>query len=704
MPVTKEIEMKGIGSRVLAGLSLMAMLYATAATAWEDYPGFQGPGHAGIAIGDFDGNGKLEAAVTGNAVYEYSGSSELIGTLAADGSGKLDMRSMTMLPTTLAGGLVLAPREGSADRLAAVASEGTQILIFGGVPLRVLRVIEAPFVRQVYAITDVDGDGNPDIVATANATAWGSEQFPVVLDYASGAIKWMGAEPVSSIGVLQIEGAATKKLILGGTPGRVIDGASHAVEWTYAAGFGNRIVVGRFAANPSVATFASTSRWTERVQVFRAQPYSRLAEFPVIEVGAVATMQLTPGGGDQIAVGGLQAPGVVVYDPRTGQPALTVSRPESGVDAIAVGDLDGDGRMELVYGSGLFSSGKDVLRAVDLGTRGDDYTRDDEIGPHTAVARGDIAGGGSDQVVYLTRASDSGYGGSNVHVLDATSGKRLRSRRDALYFSWTSGPPSVAIAQMDGDAQQEIVIATNSSDGGVVAVLDGVTLQDQWRVSVCCNPSGLAVLDVNADGVPDVVTTNAGRVVVLDGRNGTLLWQSVTLYGNTPPSVAAFRTADGTPRVVVARGAALYVFDMGSQLLVSSAKTTAGLVGLRQWGDGTDCRLGALDEAAVVTIHRCDDLLPVGQYLMPEGTVFFRPANAQANRFVAASGAYLYEVGADGNALPLAGAMGYRLGAGNQGVLRADPDGQHFDLVIGSDYMVTRVRVGLDAMFANGFD
>ena len=230
--------------------------------------------------------------------------------------------------------------------------------------------------------------------------------------------------------------------------------------------------------------------------------------------------------------------------------------------------------------------------------------------------------------------------------------------------------------------------------GGYGSVFDGASIR------------ALTTIDANGDGTPDVlVATSAARVVVLDGRNGTVLWQSVTLTGSTPPSIVALRTSAGAPRVAVARGAGLYVFDLATHLLAASTKTAAGVIGLAQWGgDGAACRLGALDAAAVVSIHRCDSLDLDGQRLMPEGTVFFRPADAQASRFIAASGARLYEVAPDGTATTMSGTLGNQLGAGNNGLLVPQPDKQHFDLVIGSDYMVTRRLIGLDAMFANGFD
>lgn len=699
------MEMKWI---LTIGLVAAMTVHGVAAHAWDEYPGFSSPGHAGIAIGDFDGDGTLEAAITGTSGNHYS-SSQLLAVLGADVTGQLGIRVMSMLMTPLTGPMIAAPREGAADRLAVVAGDGSANLVafLGDVPLRIVRTIQAPLVRRVVAIADVDADGRLDIVALAAPSMWG-DAFPTVLDYETGAIKWTGPDPVTGVGVAQLDGDAALELILSGTPGRIVDGATHAVEWAWPSGFGSKILVGRFGADANVG-FATMSPWSSVVQIFRSQPYSPVSEIATGQIAAAAVVQLSPGGADQIAVDNDQWGDVVVYDPRTGQRLVSIPNDSHGMSALAAGDLDGDGHVEIVFGAGLNSSGTDVLRAVDLDTLVDDYRRNDEIGPHSALARGDLQGGGADQVAYLTARSNSGYDGSNLYVLDAASGKRLRMRSNVV-DSWSGIAPRVALAQLDGDAQQEIIVAGGHLYAGLVIALDGVSLADQWRTGGYGSVFGdtairdLATIDANGDGTPDVVVaTAASRLVVLDGRDGSVLWQSITLNGSTAPSVAVFRSATGDPRVAIARGAGLYVFDLTSHLLVATAKTAMDVIGVTQWGQGEACRIAALDETAKVTIHRCDTLASEGQRQLPAGSVFFRPLDEHGDRFIAASGAYLHEVAPDGTSIPMAGPLGNELGAGNLGIV-SQPDPQHVEVLIGSDYLVTRRLLGFDAMFANSFD
>lgn len=688
----------------LIGAVLLAGLHTMAAKGWDDYPGLQASGIAGVVMGDFDGNGKREVAIGGQPEPYYSNSYAMLGVLGANSSGALGLRSISMLPTPVNGALVLAAREGSADRLAvAVGSDVTaQILILGGIPLRIVRTIEAPLVQRVIAVADIDADGRPEIVALAGTSPWNDSHL-TVLDYQTGAVEWVGSDMATDVGIAQLDGDAALEMIVAGTPGRIIDGATHAVEWTYPSGFVSKIVVGRFDANPAVVGFAVTSPNSNRVQVFRSQPYSPVSEFYTsgtgIGISAAAVVHTSAGGPDQIAFG---VGGVSIYDPRTGQRITQVPYSYDGVMALSAGDIDGDGHEELVSGA------SSRIQATDLVTANIDYVEASDPGPHSAVAIGDLSGTGVEQVAYLTNSTSQQR--SVLRVLDAASGARLR-KQDAVMNSWTREPPQIAIAQLDSDPQKEIIVAGANMYSGEVAVIDGVSLADQWRVggynSVFGDASvrALAIIDANGDGTPDVaVATSTGRVVVLDGRSGALLWQSVTLDGTTPPSLAVTHEASGKSRLGVTRGKGLYVFDMSSHLLVASTKSTAPLVGVWSWGEASACRIATLDEAAVATIYRCDTLNVEAQRLMPTGTVFFRPLDQQGRRFMAASGAYLYEVAPDGSAVAISGAMGDHLGATNSGIVRNGSDAQHFDVIIGSDYMVTRRQIGLDAIFAYGFD
>lgn len=694
----------------LAALVMAAAAFETcaAASVWEVYPGFQGPGHAGMVLGDFDGDGRREVAVTGYTVPSFSfQGTQLLAIFGAGGGGMpLAVRTITAAPA-LTGGLLLAPPVAGKDRIAAISniSSAGQILVFGGIPLQVERVIQTPLLVRLSAIADLDGDGQLEILALASLGGW-NDQFPVVLDYETGNVEWTGTSSGNDVAASQLDGDPALELIVAGTPGRIIDGASHLVEWTYPSGFGSRIAAGKFLADGVTPGFA-TANYTS-VQIFRSQPYSPVSEFTTGEISAFKTVKLTPAGPDQIAIGNGQWGDIGIFDPRTGLNVVRVTNPEHGVSALEVGDIDQDGSAEVIYGAGLTSTGTDILRAVDLTTLVEKFRQNDEIGPHSAVAVGNIDATSAQEVAFLTYSSNSGYAGSNLYVVDHSSGVRLRSR-DNVVNGWTIQQPHIMLAHIQGDAAKEIFVAGGQSFEGSVALLDGTTLQDIWRTggnnSALPNLSvaSMALLDSNADGTPDVIlATDQGKVVVLNGSNGEPLWQSVTLNGDSRPVVSAFRDAAARPMVAISRGRGIYLFDLTNHLLAATVKSASSIIAMSLWGEGASCQLGALESSGSLTLYRCADLAVAGNRSLPATTNFFQPIDAMATRFLVAAGSQLQEVTANGTAIPLTPTLGARLGSGNKAVVQQNGTG--FDIMIGSDYMVTRQRIGLDALFSHGFD
>lgn len=700
-----DYEVTKIKAAMCAVFALAASNAQCATSLWESYPGFQAPGHAGILIGDFDGDGRSEAAISGySASVNSTNGMRLLAVLAADSSGALDVKTISSLPMQSFSGMFRpAPREGMADRIVAVLNSGngatTQIAILGGVPLRVLHTIPAPNIYSVAGVADVDADGQLEVVALSGSE-W-SEKFPVILDYSTGAVQWVGDAAASDVGIAQLDADPSLELVIAGTPGRIIDGASHQVEWSWPSGFGESILVGRFAADPATMTFAISRRWSGYVQVFRAQPYSPISEFPVEEVGAIAVVPM--GALDQIAVGGGQWGNIKVHDPRTGSVVFSAANTGYGFYAIAGGDFDGNAGVELVYGS------SDVLRVLDLGTEQEKYSRFAEVGPHSPLARGDFAGGGSDQVVYLAaNASGSIYSASTLRIVDAASGRTLRSRENVV-GSWSGGISRLAKAQLDADQQQEIILAFTVMQTPTIAVIDGVTLAEQWRRDgfslSSAMISSLELMDVNADGVSDIVLAlSTGRIHVLNGLNGVSIWQSVTILGNIAPSIAVFTTASGAPRIVMGRGEGLYVFDPVNGLAITAVKTSSTITAIHRWGTGDACEVGALDQQGMLTVYTCADLGFKRQLQTPVGTRFFRPFDAHATRFIAAAGHLLYEVQAGRAPAIVSGVLGDEAGSGNLGSVIPNPDGKSADVVIGSMHMVTRLRVESDGLFAHGFE
>ncbi len=135
-----------------------------------------------------------------------------------------------------------------------------------------------------------------------------------------------------------------------------------------------------------------------------------------------------------------------------------------------------------------------------------------------------------------------------------------------------TSPRSVALADLNADGKLDLVVVSEDSNQTVSVFLgngDG-TFQPQVRYAVGSFPYGLAVADVNLDGIPDLIVGNYSDnaiSVLLGNGDGTFQPQAV------------FPTGSGPSQVVVA--------DFNGDGLPDIATTIAPVAVLLGNGDGT---------------------------------------------------------------------------------------------------------------------
>ena len=122
-----------------------------------------------------------------------------------------------------------------------------------------------------------------------------------------------------------------------------------------------------------------------------------------------------------------------------------------------------------------------------------------------------------------------------------------------------STPNSVAVADLNADGVPDIVTANlNSNNVSVLLGSGGGAFQPQQTFPTGSEPLSVAVGDLNADGVPDLVTAvgDSNDVsVMLGSGDGTFQAQQTFPVGIFPFSVAVGDlNADGAPDLVIANG------------------------------------------------------------------------------------------------------------------------------------------------------
>jgi FG-GAP-like repeat/Calx-beta domain/FG-GAP repeat/HYR domain len=184
---------------------------------------------------------------------------------------------------------------------------------------------------------------------------------------------------------------------------------------------------------------------------------------------------------------------------------------------IATADFNGDGKLDLVTansnnnGNGTVS----VLLGNGNGTFGAHNDLDASPGAASSLAVGDLDGDGKPDIVV-------GKNGSTVQVFINTGGGTFAP---AVSYATGSQPYSIGLADVNGDGLLDIVTANLSSGNMSVLINQGAgTFITSAPIPVGNAPNGLVLEDFNADGRVDVVIVRqspATLTVFLGNGDGT---------------------------------------------------------------------------------------------------------------------------------------------------------------------------------------
>lgn len=527
-----------------------------------------GIGAMGLHVVDLDGNGANDIVATASAAGFGANSFWYVLHRTTSGYEQSWISAPYSAPIT---SLIVGDADGDSDPDVMIGY-GNKIEKRDGQTLSVIGTITttASTIRGL-TMADVDSDGNLEFLFCDSSKFFEYDVISGQLEYSNASFAGY------DVAVGQVDQDSTLEIVVsgnsGGYTGYVLDGVTHAVEWTYPMGFGSYVRAGDIDDDGMDEIVAGESWY--RITIHDADLQSPKYEIPTdLDVDAVRLFDVENDGSLEIVYGDGQWGAVYVHDGASGALKWQVSNPEHGVTDVSVGDTDGDGVNELLWGAGFSSSGPDYLYVADCESHEREWQSQDVSGPFYGFDYGDVDDDGAVEFLYSSFESDSGYGDGLWFVHDGATKQLEYSSGETTGVNWT-GLWRIRHANIDADDQAEIFITSSSTYDGKLICYDGITHSEQFRSSL---PSGLTfrslvLADVDSDGQIEAVgapyrehTGAPGTYLyVFNTVNGAEEWHSVQL-GSYWASLTYLRVGnvDADPQmemVVGEAGGALWVYD-----------------------------------------------------------------------------------------------------------------------------------------------
>ncbi len=521
-------------------------------------------GYKGLEVVDLDYDGSAEILVAADP-WESGGYWYIL-----ERQGDSLVQAFSSLPR--ADGVMGVATGVDSGGMRIVVAGTSSLSVYDGATRRELASFPASSnAQETLAVGDVDADGVLDAVVCDAANLY-------VYELLLGTVRTKFGFGCVDIAIGQTDADPQLEIAIAGNAagGFILDGSSLLVDWADVRGFRYRVCLGDFDADGRDEV-ASGVPESEGLRVQDPTTGALLWEELSGEVAALAAANLDAEPGSELLWGEGQWGSVHLLDGATSAELRSITNPEHGVTAVAVGDTNADGVADVVWGAGWTSSGPDFLYVASSDSTIFEARTEDWRAPFTGLGVGDFLGDGSLEVATASSISETFYGGVPL-VLSFESGRLLRHAPGGSPDTFGARVEGVVAGQLDADPQLELCLAGDFWLG----CYDGANFAEQWQVSLPNRVYTMRIGELDGDPSPELAAgTDEALVYAFEAESGWLKWRTPEPQFSFPPidRIRLLDLSGDTRQEVVASAArgtdtSLTTFDGGSGLVAAGPWST----------------------------------------------------------------------------------------------------------------------------------
>jgi hypothetical protein len=430
-----------------------------------------------------------------------------------------------------------------------IGFDNGMIKIYDGLSKELLQTV-SPVAEKINSIVyaDADNDSQKDVVISCISNTY-------VLNAVTYSQKYKINQGANYVRVGKLDGSILNSIVLSSGFIYKLNHQTLTTTWNYNAS-GEGYVELSDIDQDSMQEVVFAQSW-QHIYVYDVD--IKTTKYGIdtdLDIQSLLLTDVNKDGIDEIIYGDGQWGSVHCFNSVSRERIWKVANPEHGVAAINYADLNNDGNKELIWSAGWTSTGADYLYIYNVAESNLIWRSDDIVGPFYAVASGDVDGDGKSEIVAVSYASVSGYEGGILVIMDAeTNQLKWKSSGNFFYQNWT-GLFNILIDDVDNDGSNEIIIASGQLYTGEIWILDGKnhTIKS-FHVFSNENISefySLAIDDIDQDNQKEFIATSNSSTYIINPTNWSIEWQvSSSTYSIRPIVKTADINGDGTKEIIV---------------------------------------------------------------------------------------------------------------------------------------------------------